>query len=106
MFGSLNDFVAYVNGASVIGTGVLTRWDGREGMVRAERIYHGRVAAGDVPVKSTGGFVEPKPGDEVLFVLSERDRELKLHSFCAASGLYPASQQLQSVIQSSLTAVK
>lgn len=102
MFEGAQQFDAYVRSAQIVATGVMTEWDGRNGTVRLDSVLHGNLSNKSVPVIATGGFVRPKVGEQVVFLLALRDGELKLHSFCAASGIYKYSDDLARIIKASL----
>lgn len=96
---NVRDFQGYVGGAEIAARGVLTEWNGTKGNVRLEKIIHGQLNDTTVPVLGTGGIVRPKVGERVLVLLSPRDGELKLHSFCPYSGMYAYSRELERVIE-------
>ena len=102
MFQNAQVFGAYVHRAQIVATGVLTDWDGTKGNVQLDSVLHGTANDKSVPVVATGGIVRTRHGDKVLFLLAPRDGELKLHSFCGASGMYIYSDDLASVIRKSL----
>jgi hypothetical protein len=102
MFQDFQHFGWYVRSAQIVATGVLREWDGTKGNVQLDSVLHGEIKDASVLVVATGGFVRPKRGDKVLFLLSPRDGQLKLHSFCAASGMYNFSDDLASVIKRAL----
>ena len=88
MFKTPRDFEGYVRQSEIAARGVLTDWDFARGKVRLESVLHGTLNQETVSFASTGGFVEAKANDRVLILLTHRDGELTLHSFCSASGLY------------------
>jgi hypothetical protein len=102
MFQDIHHFGWYVRNAQIVATGVLSDWDGTQGNVQLESVLHGEINDSTVPVITTGGFVRPKRGDKVLFLLALRDGRLTLHSFCAASGLYHFSDDLALAITQAL----
>jgi len=84
----------------------MTEWDGRRGQVRLDSVFHGKLNGESVPIVSDGGWIRPKVGERVLFLLKPRDGELKLHAHCSASGIYNYSDDLALVIKSSLQSAK
>ncbi len=102
MFKDVEEFHGYVRRAEIVAAGILSEWDGFKGKVQVDSVYHGKLSDKAVRVISTGGIVRPKVGDKVLFMLSHRDGELKLHSFCGASGLYNYSDDLASALRKSI----
>ena len=102
MFEGAQQFGDYVRSAQIVATGVMTEWEGRTGTVRLDSVLHGNLSNKSVPVIATGGFVRPKVGEQVIFLLALQDGGLKLHSFCAASGIYEYSDDLAYIIKLSL----
>ncbi len=102
MFKDAQQFGAYVRRARIIATGILIEWDGTKGKVRLGSVFHGKLDDKSVPVVYTAGIVRPRVGEKVLFLLSPRDGELKLHSFCGAAGMYNYSDDLVFAIKKSL----
>ncbi len=102
MFQDAKRFEAYVRRAEIVAVGILTKWEGNKGQVRLESIIRGTLkdASKDaaIPIHGTGGIVRPKAGDKVLLLLTSRDGKLRLHSFCAASGMYGYSRDLEKVL--------
>ncbi len=101
MFKDMDAFRQYLLEADSVAIGRLTNWDGSKGQVRVEQIYRG--TPGDNPSFAfTGGLVKPTQGDKVLVVLSKRDGEVVLHSFCAASGLFAVKDGLEALVEKQL----
>ena len=98
MFKDFTAFRQYVEAAQIIATGTLKAWDGRQGEVHVDTVYRGKAEGQVLEAIYTGGLVRPKAGQKVIVMLSHRGGVLKLHSFCAASGLYDYTEQLASVI--------
>ncbi len=98
----VQQFDDYVRHAQIVGTGVLIEWDGSKGKVRLNSVFHGKLKEKSVPIIATGGIVRLKLDDKVIFFLAPRDGELKLHSFCGASGIYKYSEDLALAVKKAL----
>lgn len=106
MFRDLDAFRGYLLEAESVAVGRLSAWDGKEGKVRVEKVYRG--APGKEPSFTySGGMVsKPSKGDKVLILLGKRKGQVVLHSFCAASGLFPLSSELGKLVEKLLPAKK
>ena len=100
MFQDVRQFEDYVCTSTIAASGVLTDWNGTKGGVRLDTVFHGEVHDKTMEIVGTGGIVRPKVGERVLLLVNERDGEFKLHSFCAASGLFVYSKELEHFVQS------
>ena len=101
MFRDEATFRDYLKGAEVVAIGTLSSWDGRDGMLRVERVLRGR-AGEELALRASGGGVRPKPGRRVIALLSTRDGRMALHSFCAAGGLYTFTEGLAAYVEGTL----
>ena len=100
MFQDVRQFEDYVCTSTIAASGVLTDWNGTKGGVRLDTVFHGEVHDKTMEIVGTGGIVRPKVGERVLLLVNERDGEFKLHSICAASGLFVYSKELEHFVQS------
>ncbi len=100
MFRDAAEFQAYVAGAGTIALGQLAEWDGSRGTLKVEKVHRGQERE-SLSLAYTGGTVAAKAGDKV-FVLLAGEADGKLHSYCAASGLFRDSDALTSHVEKAL----
>ena len=106
MFRDEDAFRDYLERSEVVVVGTLTsfgeRAEGRAyGTLHVERVLRGPAGA-DIDLHPTGGFLSGEPGQRVIALLSTQRGEMRLHSFCAASGLYGYSEPLEGYMKEAL----
>jgi hypothetical protein len=67
--------------------------------VRVLKTLAGPLVAGTLVLKPTGGFSEVQEGQLALVLWSRDGNGFSLHSFCGASGLYPATPDRLALVQ-------
>jgi hypothetical protein len=98
MFKDAEAFRQYLLKADSVVVGHLTAWDGEKGKVRLRKVYRG--TPGKEPSFAySGGLVRSAEGDKVLVVLGSKEDRVVLHSFCAASGLFPLKGDLERIVE-------
>jgi hypothetical protein len=106
MFQDEAAFRDYVRRSEIVAVGTWTSsGDGRNGRaygtLHVERVLRGAADA-DIDLYPTGGFLSAEPGQRMIALLSTQRGKLRLHSFCAANGLYGYSEPLEAYIQETL----
>jgi hypothetical protein len=105
MFKDAAAFREYLLSADSVAVGRLTAWDGQQGQVRVEKVHRG--APGREPAfAASGGLVRAARGDKVLVVLAADKGRTVLHSYCAASGLFPVTGDLDKLVAELLSPKK
>ncbi len=98
-FKDRRQFEGYVRNSDIVATGVLTDWDQKNGRVQSVTILQGEADSRNLSFVNTGGFVRAKVGHRVVILLLRVNGELRLHSTCPTSGLFPWSIDLEHVVR-------
>jgi RNA polymerase sigma factor (sigma-70 family) len=98
MFKNAAAFWSYLNKADIIAVGTLTRRDDKDGTVKVEKTYRGRVKGDTLRYIYTGGLIAAKERERVIVLLETGEGPPQLHSTCAAPGLFRYSAWLETQI--------
>jgi hypothetical protein len=101
MFRDAAEFQAYVAEAETVAVGTLATWDGSRGTLKVQKLSRGKGPADSLSLVYTGGTVVAKVGERVLALLTA-SKDGKLHSYCAASGLFRYSDSVASHVEKGL----